>query len=131
MELNKFQSINELKLRHQVGIQNSKVNSNTTQAKTDSFSEVLRKSMENDGVQFSKHALARMNERGVNFTEDLISDLNGAIEKAREKGAKDVVIIGAESAFIVNIPNNVVITTMNSGEMRNNIFTNIDSAVLI
>ncbi|MEG3029949.1 MAG: flagellar biosynthesis protein, partial [Oscillospiraceae bacterium] len=52
---------------------------------------------------------------------------------ARAKGAKDIVVINnsQNNAFIVNVPNNVVVTTMAGSEMKNNIFTNIDSAVLI
>ena len=65
------------------------------------------------------------------MTDSLLSDLNQAVGKAREKGAKDVVVIGQQGAFIVNIPNNVVVTTMTSQEMKQNIFTNIDSAVLL
>lgn len=65
------------------------------------------------------------------MTDTLIDKLNTAADNARVKGAKDVVMIGSDAAFIVNIPNNVVITAMNGNEMKNNIFTNIDSAVLL
>ena len=65
------------------------------------------------------------------MTDALLSDLNQAVQKAQAKGAKDVVVIGKSGAFIVNVPNNVVITTMSGAEMKDNIFTNIDSAVLI
>ena len=60
-----------------------------------------------------------------------MNNLNQAVAKAREKGAKDTVIIGAEGAFIVNVPNNIVVTTITEQEMKNNVFTNIDSAVLM
>ncbi len=72
-----------------------------------------------------------MEQRGIEVTDSLLNDLNQAVGKAREKGAKDVVVIGQQGAFIVNIPNNVVVTTMTSQEMKQNIFTNIDSAVLL
>lgn len=65
------------------------------------------------------------------MTDGLMQDLSNAVEKARAKGARDVVIIGEKGAFIVNVPNNVVITTMAGAEMKDNIFTNIDSAVLM
>ena len=65
------------------------------------------------------------------MTDSLIEQLNTSADSARLKGAKDVVMIGREAAFIVNIPNNVVVTAMNGNEMKNNIFTNIDSAVLL
>ena len=65
------------------------------------------------------------------MTPGLLHNLDEAVQKARTKGSKDVVVIGDRRAFIVNIPNNTVITMMTEREMKENIFTNIDSAVLI
>ena len=96
------------------------------------FADVLQKEADKaQSVQFSKHAVQRVRERGIEMTDGLLKDLNQAVSKAREKGARDVVIIGESGAFIVNVPHNVVVTTMSGTEMRENIFTNIDSAVLM
>ena len=95
------------------------------------FSELLQKEAGRSSVHFSKHAVQRVQERGIQMTDSLLGDLNQAVQKAREKGARDVVVIGQSGAFIVNVPNNVVVTTMSGTEMRENIFTNIDSAVLM
>lgn len=95
------------------------------------FSELLQKEADRSSVHFSKHAVQRVQERGIQMTDSLLGDLNQAVQKAREKGARDVVVIGQSGAFIVNVPNNVVVTTMSGTEMRENIFTNIDSAVLM
>ena len=84
-----------------------------------------------EGLRFSKHAAQRVQERGIEVSDRLMTDLNQAVEKAKAKGAKDVVIIGQDGAFIVNVPHNLVVTTMNGTEMKENIFTNIDSAVLL
>lgn len=70
-------------------------------------------------------------QRGIDVSEEVMRNLNGAVQKAKEKGAKDTIVIGPQGAFLVNITNNVVITTLSQQEMRSNIFTNIDSAVLI
>ncbi len=96
------------------------------------FADLLQKEVKRpQSVQFSKHAALRVQQRGIEMTEGLLSDLNQAVKKAQEKGARDVAVIGENGAFIVNVPNNVVITTMSGAEMKENIFTNIDSAVLI
>ena len=92
---------------------------------------LLQEAQKAQSVQFSKHAARRVQERGINMTDNLLNDLNQAVQKARAKGARDVVIIGESGAFIVNVPNNVVVTTMSGTEMKENIFTNIDSAVLM
>ncbi len=81
-------------------------------------------------LSFSKHATERLLQRGIELTEDLLGTLTTALEKARTKGARDVVIIDSSGAFIVNVPNNLVVTAMSPGDMKNNIFTNIDAAIL-
>ena len=85
----------------------------------------------NAGINFSKHALARAEERGIELTPDLMDRLAGSVEKAQEKGAKNILAFDSTQAFIINIQYGRVITTMSQAEMRNNIFTNIDGAVLL
>ena len=97
-----------------------------------SLQKILEKeSGKEQRVQFSKHASQRVQERGIVLNNNMLDSLNTAVEKARQKGAKDVVVIGEKGAFIVNVPNNIVVTTMTENEMKENIFTNIDSAVLM
>lgn len=83
------------------------------------------------GIQFSKHAQERVLQRGIELTPELMDDLNSAVKKADAKGAKDVVIFDSLNAFIVNVPNKTVVTTMSGNEMRDNVFTNIDGAVIL
>lgn len=128
-QLNQITNAGALKLTH-ASSQIPKANADT---KTNvQFADLLQqKAGTSQSVQFSKHAARRVEERGINMTDNLLSDLNQAVQKARDKGARDVVIIGESGAFIVNVPNNVVVTTMSGTEMKENIFTNIDSAVLM
>ncbi len=83
------------------------------------------------GINFSKHAISRAEERGIELTPALMEQLAGSVEKAQEKGAKNILAFNATQAFIINVPFGRVITTMNQDEMKENIFTNIDGAVLI
>lgn len=82
-------------------------------------------------INFSKHAMSRAQERGIELTPALMEALSGSVEKAQEKGAKNILAFNATQAFIINVPYGRVITTMNQDEMKENIFTNIDGAVLI
>lgn len=123
-KLNQTVSVQQLRLEHE--------HSSVGGKQGTGFGALLQNVMEDSqNVRFSKHAAARVEQRGIEVTDSLLKDLNQAVGKAREKGAKDVVVIGQQGAFIVNIPNNVVVTTMTSQEMKQNIFTNIDSAVLL
>ena len=105
-------------------------------AKQTAFGELLReKTLEKQQpaqtINFSKHALVRAEERGIELTPDLMDKLAGSVERAQEKGATNIVAIDATQAFIINIPYGRVITTMSTDEMRENVFTNIDGAVLL
>ena len=93
--------------------------------------EALLQERAREGLNFSKHAAKRMNERGIAFDSQLMSDLEHAVDGARKKGARDVAVIGAQGVFIVNVPNNTVVTTMSQSDMKERVFTNIDSAVLM
>lgn len=123
MDVSKLSDISGLRLSHQLEMPGKSRSSN--------FADALQEELGKNSVQFSKHATQRMETRGVEMTPGLLNSLNQAVDKARAKGAKDVAVIGVDNAFIVNVPNNTVITTMTQLEMRENIFTNIDSAVLI
>ncbi len=114
-----------LQLQHDAAIQDH-------QESGDQFASMMQERIrQTEGVQFSKHAENRIRQRGIDVSGDVMVQLNQAVEKAREKGARDTVVIGSEGAFIVNVPNNIVVTTISEQEMKNNIFTNIDSAVLM
>lgn len=96
------------------------------------FAQIMKEKLETGStLQFSKHAAQRVEQRGMEMSENLLRDLGNAVQKARIKGARDVAVIADSGAFIVNVPNNVVITAMDRKEMKENIFTNIDSAVII
>jgi flagellar operon protein len=95
------------------------------------LSDQLNKNMEASEVQFSKHAQQRVEQRGIEITDNLINELNTAVSMARSKGSKDLVVIDGNGAFIVNVPNKVVVTAISGEEMKDNVFTNIDSAVII
>ena len=122
MKVNQITDVRSLKLQRGI-VQEKQVVS---------FQKILEKeSGKEQRVQFSKHASQRVQERGIVLNNNMLDSLNTAVEKARQKGAKDVVVIGEKGAFIVNVPNNIVVTTMTENEMKENIFTNIDSAVLM
>lgn len=44
---------------------------------------------------------------------------------------KDSLILVDNMAFVVSVKNNVVITAVNNEELKENVFTNIDGAVIV
>ena len=82
-------------------------------------------------ISFSKHAQSRAEERGIQVDDALMGQLADSVERAQAKGATNILAFDATRAFIINVPHGRVITTMSQEEMEENIFTNIDGAVLL
>lgn len=110
------------------------------QAKTGasaSFGQVLKKELDRQetkpagGVAFSKHAISRAEERGIEVTPHLMEQLAGSVVRAQAKGATNILAMDAERAFIINVPNARVITAITQDEMKESVFTNIDGAVFL
>ena len=97
------------------------------------FQQELAKSRQQpaQGVEFSKHAISRAQERGIEVTPDLMDQLAGSVIRAQAKGATNILAMDTEKAFIINVPNAKVITAITQEEMKENIFTNIDGAVFL
>jgi flagellar operon protein len=96
------------------------------------FSQLFRQQLQKTPqLTFSKHALQRMDSRQIQVSPQLLSQISGAVEKAKAKGIKDALILSGQTAFIVNVPSGTVVTTMSGQEMADNVFTNIDGAVII
>lgn len=112
-----------------LSLQQQKVQTPGSGKSEKSFSQVLQSQI--SGLTFSKHALQRMDARQIEVSPQLMSQMNDAVEKARSKGVKDALILNGGTAFIVNVPSSTVVTTMNGGEMKESIFTNIDGAVIL
>ena len=94
-----------------------------------SFANLLNEEIA--GVKFSQHALDRIQSRNLNFSNDDLLKLNDAVEKIAQKGAKESLVYMNDVALVVSVANKTVITAMDGGSAKDNIFTNIDSAVII
>ena len=98
-----------------------------------SFQEILNKQTAGTETElkFSKHAASRLADRNIELTDNQLERLNEGMQKAGAKGINESLVIVDQLAFIVNIPNNTVITAMDQTETNENVFTNIDGAVII
>lgn len=110
------------------GVEPKTDSTKSAETKPTRFSEELK---EASSVQFSKHAKARMHSRGIELTEQKLSDLSHAIEKASQKGAKETLVLSDDIAFVVSAPNKIVISAFDRAALRDGVFTSIDSAIII
>ena len=95
-----------------------------------SFEEILQKTQKKGEVHFSKHAANRLSDRNIELTEEQLERLKDGTKKAGDKGIKESLVLIDELAFIVDTKSNTVITAFVQGETKENIFTNIDGAVI-
>lgn len=87
--------------------------------------------LENSNLKFSKHATMRLTDRNISLTQEMNRRLENGVEQASEKGIHESLVLVDSLAFIVNVPNRTVVTAMNQKETINNVFTNIDGAVIM
>lgn len=82
-------------------------------------------------LNFSHHAESRMRQRGIELQADSIARISDAVDQAKQKGAVNSLIVYRDIAMIVNVPSRTVVTAMDGGQIANNVFTQIDSAVIV
>lgn len=92
------------------------------------FSKVLDQTQ---GVKFSQHAQDRLKARNISFSDDQLKQLEGAVNCVAQKGGKDSLVMMGDAALVVSVKNRTVVTAMDKRQMKGNVFTNIDSAVVV
>lgn len=96
------------------------------------FKELLEQKLaEESQVSFSRHAMERVVERGVDVSSGNIERLNQGVKLAEEKGLKEPLILLDSTAYVVNVKNNKVVTVVNEDSLKGTVFTNIDGTVMI
>ncbi len=103
-----------------------------------SFEDVLKQQWQTkqnsatDGsLRFSKHAGERLRQRNITLSDEQMKRLQDGAKKAEEKGIKESLVIMDSLSFIVNTKSNTVITAMEQSGDAENVYTNIDGAVII
>lgn len=95
------------------------------------FAQVLDQKLPNQGVKFSQHAQDRLRARNITLSANDIANLEGAVNSVAQRGGKESLVMMGDSALVVSIKNRTVVTAMDRSQMKGNVFTNIDSAVVI
>jgi flagellar operon protein len=95
-----------------------------------SFADALAHAGAASRLQFSKHALARVQRRGIELGPSTLTRLSQGVDRAAGKGSRDSLVLVDGTAFVVSVSNRTVITAVGSEHMKDNVFTNIDSAVI-
>ena len=94
------------------------------------FEDLLTHQLQESELKFSAHAEKRLRQRGLSLSSQQIDSLQSAVNKAAEKGSKESLVLVDDLAFVVSVRNRTVITALTGSQMEDNVFTNIDSAVI-
>ncbi len=108
----------------------------TREADGAAFQEALRaaearqSATQPSSVEFSKHSLERLEQRGIRLDETLLGRLSDGIDRAAAKGSKTTLVLVDQTAFVVGVGNRTVVTVADQGNLKDRVFTNIDSMVI-
>lgn len=103
---------------------------NTARPNAGTFDQILQNEL--SGVKFSQHAMQRLQSRNIKLDQTELAKLNTAVEKASQKGAREsLILMNSNLALVVSVKNKMVITAMDGANLKDNVFTNIDSAVIV
>jgi len=93
------------------------------------FEQILRH--ENKTFSLSQHAETRIKSREIPWNSHLEKRISKGIDQAESKGSREALILADDVAVIANVKSRTVVTAMERSQMKEKIFTNIDSAVLV
>ncbi len=113
-------------------IPQAKPQNNNAIENSNSFSDVLKSTFDSKKtVKLSKHAEERLTKRNINLTSNDLKKVSDAVDKAEAKGIKEALIMLDGKALVTNIKNRTIITAISGDDLKDNVFTNIDGAMII
>ena len=92
----------------------------------DEFKSILQ-----DRLKVSSHAQTRLQSRNIELDAAAWARVMSGVDKAAAKGAKESLVLVDDTALVVSVKNRTVITAVDKASLRDNVFTNIDSAVVV
>ncbi|MBE3518694.1 MAG: flagellar protein [Firmicutes bacterium] len=118
-------------LERTASVQVRKPQPSSSEAAPGSFRNVLEKTLETGSLKFSKHAAERLAGAERQIRPDQIQELERACAKAEAKGARSTLVLMPGLAFVVAPQSRTVITVIPEERLKENVFTSIDSAVIV
>jgi flagellar operon protein len=94
------------------------------------FGDVLASKLQTGPLKFSGHALQRIEQRGIQLDPTTMARLTSGVDRAAAKGGRNSLVLVDQNAFVVSVPNRTVITAVDRSHMKEQVFTNIDSALI-
>ena len=100
----------------------------TNKETQESFKDVFKKAA---GVKFSSHALDRIKQRNIHLGQNDMEKITRALDLAEKKGSKEALLVCEDMVLITSVKNRTVISAVDKDNLKERVFTNIDSAVIV
>ena len=114
----------------QIASNQTKINNATSTKDKTNFKDILDSvKNKNESFTISKHAALRLNE--INFTEEDMKQIEKGFKIAKDKNSKNTVMLYKDVALIASVENKTIITAVEKERATDNIFTNVDSVVIL
>jgi flagellar operon protein len=102
-----------------------------SQVEEQSTSTTNTQSTPSKGIQLSTHAMKRLQERNISIDKEEYTKLQTAMDRLKLKGGQDSLVITGKAAYIVDVPKNTIVTAIDKDSIGDNVFTKIDSTILM
>jgi len=123
--------IKEILIASQVSKVGSQRPGSTGKANASKPSVSFDQALQAEELKISKHAQKRLDARSISLTQNDHARLNEALSSLEQKGARDSLVLMGELALVVNVPSKTVVTAIQREQMQEQVFTNIDSTILV
>ena len=95
------------------------------------FARILEEKLPAGQLRFSQHARERLQTRGIDLSPGDLDKLTSAVDSLARKGGRESLVMLGDAAFVVSVRNRTVVTALDREQLQNNVFTNIDSALVL
>lgn len=115
------------------GIRHNQAGANVNAAgKFKPFGELLQDKINGTpGLKLSAHAERRLKERNIVLNSEDMAKIEDAVTRAAAKGSRESLVMYGDIALVASVKNNTLITAMDGDSLKEHVFTNIDSAVIL
>lgn len=97
----------------------------------DLYSRSRRHPVVTNELVFSRHANQRLRDRHLRVSATLMEQLVTAVDSLARKGSRSALIMTEQLALLVSVNNRTVITVIANEQLKQQLFTDIDSALFL
>ena len=95
-----------------------------------SFRDVLSAAADERSLQFSEHALKRVDQRQISLDGDQLDRLSKAMDTLSQRGSRQSLVMLDQVAYVVHPPSHTVVTAVQPDQSKERVFSQIDSVVI-